>query len=280
MPREQRPLETVEEIAVDTKMPVLFIGHGSPMNIILDNSYTRSLSALGRQLPRPKAIMVVSAHWLTNGTRVTCMNKPKTIYDFYGFPDELYALDYPSPGAPHEAQAVTETVTDVPVSCDREWGLDHASWAVLRHLYPAADIPVFEMSLDYSFNEWHPKPLQYHYDLARELSVLRRKGVLIIGSGNIVHNLGIINFEDMDAEPFAWALEFDERVKKNLLARNHRDLIRYDGNGKASALAVPTLDHYLPMIYAIALQEKDDELTFIHEGIQNASVSMRCFRIG
>jgi len=280
MPREQRPLETVEEIAVDTKMPVLFIGHGSPMNIILDNSYTRSLSALGRQLPRPKAIMVVSAHWLTNGTRVTCTKKPMTIYDFYGFPDELYALDYPSPGAPHEAQAVTETVTDVPVSCDREWGLDHASWAVLRHLYPAADIPVFEMSLDYSFNEWHPKPLQYHYDLARELSVLRRKGVLIIGSGNIVHNLGIINFEDMDAEPYAWALEFDERVKKNLLARNHRDLIRYDGNGKASALAVPTLDHYLPMIYAIALQEKDDELTFIHEGIQNASVSMRCFRIG
>jgi 4,5-DOPA dioxygenase extradiol len=273
-------LKTVEEIAVDKKMPVLFIGHGSPMNIILDNSYTRSLSALGRQLPRPKAIMVVSAHWLTNGTRVTCTKKPKTIYDFYGFPDELYALDYPSPGAPHEAQAVTETVTDVPVSCDREWGLDHASWAVLRHLYPAADIPVFEMSLDYSFNEWHPKPLQYHYDLARKLSVLRRRGVLIIGSGNIVHNLSIIDFEDMNAEPYAWALEFDERVKKHLLARNHRDLIRYDGNGKASALAVPTLDHYLPMIYAIALQEKDDEVTFTHEGIQNASVSMRCFRIG
>jgi 4,5-DOPA dioxygenase extradiol len=260
-------------------MPVLFIGHGSPMNIILDNDFTRSLVALAKKLPRPKAIMVVSAHWLTNGTFVTCTKKPETIYDFYGFPEELYELDYPSPGAPDEARAASEAVKKVPVSCG-EWGLDHASWAVLKHMYPKADIPVFEMSLDYSFNDWHPKPLQYHYDLAAELSALRKKGVLIIGSGNIVHNLKLIDFEDMDAKPYDWAREFDEEVKDHLVRRNHRGLIQYQNSGKASGLSVPTLDHYLPMIYAIALQEKNEPLTFIHEGFQNASISMRCFQIG
>ncbi len=262
------------------KMPVLFVGHGSPINIISDNDYTRSLSALGKRLPKPKAIMVVSAHWLTNGTFVTCVNKPKTIYDFYGFPDELYARTYPSPGAPEEAKAVTAIVHKSVVACDQHWGLDHASWAVLTHLYPKADIPVFEMSLDYSFNDWHPKPLQYHYDLAAELAPLREQGVLIIGSGNIVHNLKLIDFEDMDAKPYAWAEEFDDMVKEALLARNHRGLIRYQESAKEAGLSVPTLDHYLPMIYAVALQEKGEPLTFIHEGFQNASVSMRCFQIG
>jgi len=263
-----------------SKMPVLFIGHGSPMNIVLDNSYTKSLVSLGKRLPKPKAILVVSAHWLTNGTYVTCVKKPKTIYDYYGFPEELYALDYPSPGAPDEARLVTETVKKVPVACDLGWGLDHASWAVLKHMYPRADIPVFEMSLDYSFNDWHPKPLQYHYDLAAELAPLRDRGVLIIGSGNIVHNLKLIDFEDMAAKPYDWAAEFDSQVKDHLLHRNHQGLIRYQSNGKAPALSVPTLDHYLPMIYAVALQEKNEPLTFVHEGFQNASVSMRCFQIG
>jgi 4,5-DOPA dioxygenase extradiol len=265
---------------MSAKMPVLFIGHGSPMNIILDNSYTRSLVALGKKLPRPKAIMVVSAHWLTNGTYVTCVKIPKTIYDFYGFPEELYELDYPSLGAPEEARAAIEAVKKVRVACDREWGLDHASWAVLKHMYPRADIPVFEMSLDYSFNDWHPKPLQYHYDLAGELGELRNRGVLIIGSGNIVHNLKLIDFENIGAQPYAWAKEFDGYVKDCLLKRDHQGLIHYQNNGKSSALSVPTLDHYLPMIYAIALQEKNEPLTFVHEGFQNASVSMRCFQIG
>ena len=263
-----------------TKMPVLFIGHGSPMNIILDNSYTKSLATLGKSLPKPKAIMVISAHWLTKGTSVTCMERPKTIYDFYGFPDELYAMRYPAPGAPDEARLVTEIVKKIKVTCHADWGLDHASWAVLKHLYPGADIPVFEMSLSYTFNEWHPKPLQYHYDLARELAELRTRGVLIIGSGNIVHNLGMIDFENIDAETFDWAREFDERAKASLQSRDHGDLLRYQDMGRSSLLAVPTLDHYLPMIYAIALQEKDEPLTFIHEGFQYGSVSMRCFRIG
>ena len=262
------------------KMPVLFIGHGSPMNIILDNSYTRSLAALGKSLPRPKAILVVSAHWLTTGTSVMCMKKPKMIYDFYGFPEELYKIDYPGPGAPDEARAVLRLVKKVQITCNHDWGLDHASWAVLKHLYPGADIPVFEMSLAYTFNEWHPKPLQYHYDLAGELADLRHRGVLIIGSGNIVHNLGMIDFENIDAGTFDWAREFDEQAKANLLSGNHRDLIHYRNMGKTASLAVPTLDHYLPMIYAIALQERNEPLTFTHEGFQYGSISMRCFRIG
>lgn len=159
------------------KMPVLFIGHGSPMNIILRNNFTNSLAKLGKELPRPRTIMVISAHWLTNGTYVTCMEKPRTIYDFYGFPRELYEMKYPSPGSPDDARFATESVRKVQIKCNSDWGLDHASWSILKHMYPEADIPVFEMSLDYSFNEWHPKPLQYHYELASELAELRKRGV-------------------------------------------------------------------------------------------------------
>jgi 4,5-DOPA dioxygenase extradiol len=226
----------------------------------------------------PKSNSVISAHWLTDGTFVTCAEKPETIYDFYGFPMELYEKDYLSPGAPDYARLVTEMVHEPRIECDHEWGLDHASWAVLTHMYPKADIPVFEMSLHYSFNEWNPKPVQYHYELAAGLADLRRRGVLIIGSGNIVHNLGMIDFE-ADAKPFDWAVEIDEKIKANLLAGNHKDLIDYRKMGKVATMAVPTLDHYLPMIYVLGLQEKNEPLSFVHEGIQNGSVSMRCFRI-
>jgi 4,5-DOPA dioxygenase extradiol len=262
------------------KMPVLFIGHGSPMNVVQDNSFTRSLANWGNRLPRPEAIMVISAHWLTNGTFVTCMERPRTIHDFYGFPGELYAVNYPSPGAPDVAQYVTETVRKAPSACNHDWGLDHGCWAVLKHLYPKADIPVFQLSLDYSFNDWRPKPLQYHYDLATELAGLRKRGTLIIGSGNIVHNLSLIDFRNMDATPFEWSVEFDEQVKADLLSRNHQDLIRLETMGKSAALAVPTLDHYLPMIYVIALQERNEEITFTYEGFQHSSISMRCFQVG
>ena len=265
---------------MNKKMPVLFIGHGSPENLVLDNSFTRSLTALGKSLPKPKAIMVISAHWLTGGTFVTCMDRPRTIYDFYGFPKELYEMTYPSPGGPEEAAIAIKAVRKTAMKCDMDWGLDHASWAVLKHMYPRADIPVFEMSLDYSFNEWHPRPVQYHYDLASELSELRKRGILIIGSGNIVHNLGVLDFENIDAEPFDWAAEFDEKVKANLLNGNHRDLVHYSNMGRTSTLAVPALDHYLPMIYAVALREKNEPLSFVHEGFQYGSVSMRCFQVG
>jgi 4,5-DOPA dioxygenase extradiol len=262
------------------KMPALFIGHGSPMNVIQDSSFTRTLAAWGNRLPRAEAIMVISAHWLTTGTFVTCMQRPRTIHDFYGFPDELYAITYPSPGAPEVARNVAETVREAPVACKEDWGLDHGCWAVLKHLYPKADIPVFQLSLDYSFNDWHPKPLQYHYDLAAELAGLRQWGILIIGSGNIVHNLSLIDFRNVEAAPFEWSEEFDEQVKANLLSRNHRDLIHLGNMGKSAVLAVPTLDHYLPMIYVIALQGQNEPLTFTYEGFQHKSISMRCFQIG
>jgi len=262
------------------KMPVLFIGHGSPMNLILKNNFTRSLEKLGESLPKPEAILVISAHWLTGGTYVTCMEKPEIIYDFYGFPRELYEMKYPSPGSPDNARYVTGTVQKTQVKCNYDWGFDHASWSVLRHMYPQADIPVFEMSLDYSFNEWTPKPLQYHYDIASELADLRTKGVLIIGSGNIVHNLGLIDFQNIDAKPYDWAVDFDEIVKSHLINKNHKELVNLRIMGKNVSLAAPTLDHYLPMIYAIALQGKDETLKFTYEGFQNGSISMRCFQIG
>jgi 4,5-DOPA dioxygenase extradiol len=260
-------------------MPVLFVGHGSPMNIVLDNSYTRSLLQAAKALPKPSAVLVVSAHWLTNGTYVTCVDKPKTIYDFYGFPSELYRLSYPSPGAPRAAELTMKAVSSTRVGCG-DWGLDHAAWSVLRHMYPEADVPVFEMSLDYSpYNSWNPKPLEYHYRLASELAPLREKGILIIGSGNIVHNLGLIDF-NIDAKPYDWAVKFDGKIKEALASGSHQQLISYLGLGKEAVWAVPTLDHYLPMIYAIALQRKGEELRFIHEGFQNGSVSMRTFQIG
>jgi 4,5-DOPA dioxygenase extradiol len=261
-------------------MPALFIGHGSPMNLVLKNGFTESLASLGRTLPKPRAIMVVSAHWLTNGaTYVDCQDQPGTIHDFHGFPEALYKIDYPASGSPEDARSVTRMVKRTHVKCHTDWGLDHASWAVLRHMYPRADIPVFEMSLDYSFNDWSPKPLLYHYELARELAGLRDNGVLVIGSGNIVHNLSLIE-PDIDSPPYDWAAEFDRLVKQKLLENDHMALVDYEKLCKGAALAVPTLDHYLPMLYTVALREPDDELRFVYEGSQYASVSMRSFQIG
>ncbi len=249
------------------------------MNIMLNNEFTQTLIAWGKLLPKPRAIMVISAHWLTSNTLVTCMEQPRTIHDFYGFPSNLYAITYPSPGAPLDAQFVTKLLRKTEVKCDYDWGLDHASWAVLKYLYPMADVPVFEISLDYSFNDWQPKSLQYHYDLASELSELRRRGILIIGSGNIVHNLSLIDW-NLDAQAYPWAVEFDEKVKEYILTGNHRDLIQYRNIGHSSVLAVPTLDHYLPMLYALSLQEENEPVNFIYEGFQHGSVSMRCFQVG
>lgn len=263
------------------KMPILFLGHGSPENIVLKNSFTERLAKLGQELPKPRTILVISAHWLTDGTNVTCVERPKTIHDFYGFPDELYRINYPSPGSPEDAKLITELVKKPLIKCDYSWGLDHASWAVLKHIYPEADIPVIEMSLDYSpYNGWNKQSLQYFYSLAKQLAPLREKGVLIMGSGNIVHNLRVVDMQNMDAKPYEWAIEFDEKVKRDLLDNNHKGLLDYQNMSRAASLSVPTLDHYLPMVFAIALQEKDDTLEFVYEGFQNRSVSMRCFKIG
>jgi 4,5-DOPA dioxygenase extradiol len=255
------------------RMPVLFIGHGSPMNAILKNDYTESLRTLGKNLPRPEAVLVISAHWLTRGTFVTCMEQPRQIYDFYGFPDELYDVRYPARGAPDAARRTTGLAEKVRISCSNEWGLDHASWAVLRHLFPEADVPVFEMSLDVTAEE------AAHYDLGRRLSALRNEGILIVGSGNIVHNLRTIAAET-DAPPVDWSVEVDEKVKVLLIRGEHAPLIRWKELGPNAGLAVPTTEHYLPMLYSIALQAPGESLRFTFEGIQNGSISMRCFRIG
>lgn len=253
-------------------MPVLFIGHGSPMNAIMRNDFTQSLRELGKELPRPKSIMVISAHWLAKASLVTCMKNPEQIYDFIGFPPELYQLRYTCPGAPEDAHRVAK-LTGYLVNCSTEWGLDHASWAILTHLYPDADIPVFEMSLNY---EMEPA---YHYDMGRRLRALRREGILIIGSGNLVHNLRSME-HDVNAEPYNWAVEIDEKIKSLLIARDHEPLVDYHRLGRGVSMAVPTSDHYLPMLYILGLQERDDRFAFVHEGIQNGTISMRSFILG
>lgn len=273
-------METMNKTGGGQRMPVLFIGHGSPINIVLSNGFTRHLSDLGKRIPRPSAIMVISAHWLTRGTYVTCDDRPRMIYDFYGFPEELYQVRYECQGSPDYAKQVTHLGNGKGnVLCNHDWGLDHASYSILTHLFPDADIPVFEMSLDYTFNDLNQRPIQYHYELGMSLRSLRDMGVLVIGSGNIVHNLRTIDFSDIDAKPFGWALEADETIRSYLVTGEHQALIHYPYSGGAATQAVPTLDHYLPMIYAISLQQQGDSLRFTYEGFQHGSISMRCFMI-
>ncbi len=254
------------------KMPVVFIGHGSPINIIMDNDFTRSLTKLGKALPKPKGVLVVSAHWLTEGTFVTCEDEPRQIYDFYGFPRPLYEIKYPAPGSPEIADETIRSLKKYNVACG-DWGLDHASWAVLKFMYPEADVPVVELSLSVGM------PCEFHYEMGQALCNLRTKGVLIIGSGNIVHNLRAIN-PDTNAEPYSWAAEFDLQAKELILAGEHRKLIEYHKLGEQARLSIPTNDHYLPMLYALALKEEGEKVEFTYEGIQHGSVSMRSFVIG
>jgi len=259
------------------RMPTVFIGHGSPMNAIEENSYTWSLNKLGREIPRPEAVLVVSAHWLTKGTCVGCAKRPETIHDFYGFPNELYVIEYPAPGAPKYAKSISE-LSQGEVRCDLDWGLDHASWAVLKHIYPKADVPVFELSLDYFPGTFDEKPVRYHYELAQRLAKIREEGVLVLGSGNAVHNLRVADFRNVDAMPYDWAKSFDERLRNALLSGDDDTLIDYRTIPGAD-LAVPTLDHYLPMIYVLGMKQKGESLEFAHEGFQNKSISMRSFII-
>jgi 4,5-DOPA dioxygenase extradiol len=257
------------------KMPVWFIGHGNPMNALADNAFTKSLATTAQSLnEKPTAILVISAHWLTRkGTYVAITEKPETIYDFYGFPDDLYNIKYPAPGAPMVAREVKKLITTAQVQEDKDWGLDHGAWTVLKHAFPEATIPVFQMSIDYA------QPAEYHFKLASELQSLRNKGVLIIGSGNIVHNLKQANFFEAHAPAYAWASDFDEISKQKILNREFRELVNYENLGPAALLAVPTPDHYFPMLYSLGLVTDKDEVKFTFEEIQNASVSMRCFTI-
>jgi len=257
-----------ENFGTSDRMPVLFVGHGNPMNAITDNIYSKTWAELGRKLTVPKAILCVSAHWLTNGTAVTMTDKPKTIHDFGGFPDELFKVQYPAPGAVDYAKMAISTVKSTKVHEDFEWGLDHGAWSVLKNMYPKADVPVFQMSIDYG------KPPVYHYNLAKELSTLRDKGVLIVSSGNVVHNLGMISWGD-SGKKFDWAVEFDELVRKSIEENNPSPLVEYQKLGKIATLAHPTNDHYLPLMYAIGLRDKKDKFEFFNSTIDMGSISMR-----
>jgi 4,5-DOPA dioxygenase extradiol len=272
---ELKSLEKFEMKGDGNSLPVVFVGHGSPMNAIEKNGFTESLSSLGKSLKdlTPAAILVISAHWLTQGTYVNTTPFPKTIHDFQGFPDELYQVHYSVPGAPDAAQLCQKQIESIQVIEDKTRGLDHGAWSILKHLFPDADIPVFQMSIDYR------APARYHFNLAEEIKSLRKRGFLIIGSGNIVHNLYRVDFS-RNPKPYDWAIAFDEMVKTKILKRDFNDLIEYQNMGNSAALAVPTNDHYLPMIYCLGLADKNDEFKFTWEEIQNSSISMRCFQVG
>jgi 4,5-DOPA dioxygenase extradiol len=255
----------------ENKFPILFIGHGSPMNAIEENEYCQTWAQIGGQLPRPKAILCISAHWETPTPQVTAMDHPKTIHDFYGFPRELNEKQYPAPGSPTLAQRIIDLAGNASVSLEERWGLDHGTWSVLCRMYPQADIPVVQLSLA------RTRDGQFHYDLARQLAPLREEGVLILGSGNIVHNLGMISMEE---DAFPWAEEFDTQVKKAIEAGDHQSLIHFQGLGKAAALSINSAEHYLPLLYTLALQEPADRLQFFCESVMMGSISMRCVQFG
>lgn len=254
------------------RMPVMFIGHGNPMNALYDNAFTKKLHTLKNGISKPKAILVVSAHWLTRGTFVSTNPSPKTIYDFGGFPEELYKVKYEPIGSPEFAKEIKEKINYTKVEEDNSMGLDHGAWTILKHIYPEADIPTFQLSIDYA------KPASYHYELAKQLNFLRNKGVLIIGSGNIVHNLGMVDFNNPTGA-YDWAIEFDSNVKKLLDKGDDASLINYEKLGKSALLSIPTNDHYLPMIYILGLKNKDEKVSYLYESMEMGSLSMRSFII-
>lgn len=256
-------------------MPVFFFGHGSPMNAIEENEFSKEWQRIGQSMPVPKAILCISAHWLTRGTFVTAMEHPKTIHDFGGFPKELFDVQYPAPGSPALARETANLLNHTKVELDHEWGLDHGCWSVVKHLYPDASVPVIQMSIDYG------QPMHYHYELAKLLSSLRKKGILIIGSGNMVHNLRMVAWDKMDIPGFAfdWATEANTKMKEFINRYDHQALINYGQQGKAFELAIPTPDHYIPMIYTLALQEKNEQVHYFNDKAVMGSLTMTSFRI-
>lgn len=260
----------------DIKLPVLFIGHGSPMNGIEDNEFSQTWAKMGKEVTRPKAVIVVSAHWLTRGTHVTAMEEPKTIHDFGGFPQALFDVEYPAKGSPELAKKTANLITSTDVGLDHDWGLDHGTWTVVRHMYPDADIPVLQLSIDYG------KPAEYHYNLAKQLSALRKKGVLIIGSGNMVHNLRMIDWRKLN-EPnygFDWAIEMNDIFKQKIQSGDHKALMEYEKLSKSAKLAIPTPDHYYPLMYILGLQDNKDELSFFNDKLVGGSLNMTSVKIG
>ncbi len=259
---------------MDELMPVLFLGHGNPMNALADNAYTRGWAAIGKSIPRPAAILAISAHYYIPFRMVTTSATPPTIHDFSGFPSEPYQIRYPAPGSPDLARRVQELSAPEQVRSDDDWGLDHGTWSVLVHMFPAADIPVVQLSMDEN------QPPAAHYEIGRRLMPLRKEGVLVIGSGNIVHNLARYRRQDRDAAPFDWAVRFESRVRQCLLEGDHDPLVNYDQLGDDARLAVPTPDHYLPFLYALGMHRKKEPVSFPVQGVDGGSVSMLAVQFG
>jgi 4,5-DOPA dioxygenase extradiol len=257
------------------KMPVLFLGHGSPMNAIEENQFVTGFRNLAKTLPKPNAILCISAHWFTSGTKVTAMEMPRTIHDFGGFPQELFEVQYPAKGSPELATITQELLLPTAVELDVHWGLDHGAWSVIKHLYPDANVPVIQMSIDYT------KSGQYHFELAQKLSVLRNKGILIIGSGNIIHNLRLVDFYNFDKDNYGydWAIEAKENINDYLLNGNFQPLIDFEKQNKAFQLSIPTPEHYLPLIYTLGLKGKSEELSLFNDKLVAGSLSMTSVKI-
>ncbi|MCV9934356.1 4,5-DOPA dioxygenase extradiol [Flavobacterium sp. LS1R47] len=269
-------LHTISQTFSNTdKMPVLFLGHGSPMNAIEENEFVAGFRNLAKTLPQPNAILCISAHWYTKGTKVTAMEIPKTIHDFGGFPQALFDVQYPAKGSPELAVETKRILSPVEIELDETWGLDHGAWSVIKHLYPEANVPVIQLSIDYT------KSGQYHFELAQKLQSLRHKGVLIIGSGNIVHNLRLVDFHNYDRDNYGydWAIEARQTINDYLQDGNFQPLINYEKMDKAIQLAIPTPDHYLPLLYTLGLKDKSEELSLFNDKLLAGSLSMTSVKI-
>lgn len=255
-------------------LPAIFFGHGNPMNALTDNTYTAGWQRIGKQIPKPKAILSISAHWYVPGSGVTISTAPRTIHDFGGFPRELYTVQYPAPGDPGLARRVQSLLAPVPVNLDDSWGLDHGTWSVLCHVYPSAKIPVVQLSID------ETQPASFHLELGRKLAPLREEGVLIVGSGNLVHNLHTYAWGEHMPDPYDWAIRFEIEAKDMMVAGEYGPLIHYEKLGRDAMLSIPTPDHYLPLLYVLGTKQQGDDITFPIEGVDGGSISMLTVQVG
>lgn len=256
------------------RLPAIFLGHGNPMHAIADNGYTRAWRRIGLETPRPKAVLAISAHWFVPETAVTISAAPRTIHDFGGFPRELHQVEYPAPGRPELARRVRDLLSPLPVKLDTAWGLDHGAWSVLRHVYPAADIPVVQLSID------ETEPGSFHFEIGERLASLRDEGVLILGSGNLVHNLHAYGWGKRSVEPYDWAVRFEDAARRMILAEEHDPLVDYETLGPDAALSIPTPDHYLPLLYVLGARRKNEAVRFPVEGVDGGSISMLAVQAG
>jgi len=261
-----------QQFEATDKMPLLFIGHGSPMNAIEENEFSKQWKTIAGNIITPKAILCISAHWETKGTFVTAMEKPETIHDFGGFPQALFDVQYPAAGNPELAKEVKSTVKKTEVGLNTDWGLDHGTWSVTKQMYPKADIPILQLSLDYN------QTPQYHYELAKEIAFLRNKGVLILGSGNMVHNLGMMDWKSPD-KGYDWAIEANTTFKKLITENNHKELINYSALGKSAKLSIPTPEHYLPLLYILGLKQENEKIEFFNDKEVMGSIAMTSVKI-